>query len=157
MSSSRPNYYEILEVSNSATPEEIKSNYYRLAKLLHPDKGRGENGVGTADTAAPKADAAFQLIEEAYRILANMASRKLYDADEAACQKSFPIAAYISPNDMDSIEDPRGLSYPCRCGDVFFVGQDKLDSSNSKSPEMVVPCSSCSFAVVLRFNLPSEE
>ena len=32
-------YYEILELKEIATTQEIKESYYRLAKIHHPDKG----------------------------------------------------------------------------------------------------------------------
>ena len=33
------NYYEILEIKKTATKDEIKQSYKRLAKIHHPDKG----------------------------------------------------------------------------------------------------------------------
>ena len=36
------NYYDILEVPKTATPEEIKKSYRKLAKEHHPDKGGDE-------------------------------------------------------------------------------------------------------------------
>lgn len=32
------NYYQILNLTNKSTSEEIKAAYYTLAKLYHPDK-----------------------------------------------------------------------------------------------------------------------
>lgn len=58
-------YYEILGVPKTATQDEIKSAWRRLAAKAHPDKG--------GDTAK------FQTIEEAYRILSNPETKAAYD------------------------------------------------------------------------------
>lgn len=47
-----PNYYVVLQVSNSATDEEIRRSYKELAKVLHPDKNPHD----------PNATSAFQLV-----------------------------------------------------------------------------------------------
>ena len=58
-------HYVTLGVSKSATPDEIKKAYRKLASKHHPDKG--------GDTAM------FQKIEEAYRILSDPQQRQQYD------------------------------------------------------------------------------
>lgn len=58
-------HYATLDVPESATPDEIKKAYRKLASKHHPDKG--------GDTAQ------FQKIEEAYRILSDPAQREQYD------------------------------------------------------------------------------
>ena len=58
-------YYKILGVSNSASSEEIKKAYYRLAHKYHPDKG-GDEGK-------------FKEINEAYQILSDKEKRAQYD------------------------------------------------------------------------------
>ena len=59
------NYYEILNVSQSATYEEIKRAYHKLARINHPDKnGKKED---------------FQKIQEAYQVLSDEEHRKNYD------------------------------------------------------------------------------
>lgn len=63
------NYYEILGVSESASQDEIKKAYRKLASKHHPDKG--------GDTAT------FQEIQEAYDIIGNEQSRQEYDAKRA--------------------------------------------------------------------------
>jgi curved DNA-binding protein CbpA len=36
-------YYDVLEISNTATPEAITKNYRRLARIRHPDKNRNND------------------------------------------------------------------------------------------------------------------
>jgi molecular chaperone DnaJ len=63
------NYYEILEVLQEATQEEIKTAYRRLALQYHPDKNPGDG----------EAEEKFKKISEAYRVLADTEKRQLYD------------------------------------------------------------------------------
>lgn len=58
-------YYNILNVPKSASEEEIKNAYKRLAKIHHPDKGGDKEK--------------FQKIQEAYSILSDRESRNNYD------------------------------------------------------------------------------
>lgn len=66
------NYYEILEVNRSASPEVISKVYKLLAKKYHPD----------VQTELPKdeAEEKFKQIAEAYEILSDENKRKEYDA-----------------------------------------------------------------------------
>lgn len=59
------NYYHILGIDRSASQDEIKQAYRRMASRHHPDKG--------GDTQK------FQEIEEAYRILGDPQKRQEYD------------------------------------------------------------------------------
>ena len=63
------NYYDILNVSPTASSGEIKSAYRRLARKLHPDKNDGSE-----DTALK-----FAAIAEAYEILGHPKQRSKYD------------------------------------------------------------------------------
>jgi curved DNA-binding protein len=58
-------HYETLGIAKTASPEEIKRAYRKLASTHHPDKG--------GDTAK------FQEIEEAYRVLSDPEKRAQYD------------------------------------------------------------------------------
>jgi curved DNA-binding protein CbpA len=62
------NYYKVLHVSQSATADEIKRSYRKLAVLYHPDKNPD-----------PKAEATFKEITEAYDIIGDAAKRMRYD------------------------------------------------------------------------------
>jgi|AntAceMinimDraft_1070359.scaffolds.fasta_scaffold01333_23 curved DNA-binding protein len=59
------NYYDVLGVPKTASPEDIKRAYRKLASQHHPDKG--------GDTAK------FQQVEEAYRMLSDPAKKSEYD------------------------------------------------------------------------------
>ena len=63
------NYYEILGVSKTATEDEIKKAYRKLAVKYHPDKNEGDK----------EAEKKFQEISEAYNVLSNKEKRSEYD------------------------------------------------------------------------------
>lgn len=62
-------YYERLDVSREASPEEIKKAYRKAALLYHPDRNAGE----------PAAEAMFKACAEAYEVLSDPEKRRLYD------------------------------------------------------------------------------
>jgi molecular chaperone DnaJ len=63
-------YYEVLGVPKTASPDEIKSAYRKLARQYHPD-------VAKEDPKA--AEAKFKEISEAYEVLADPAKRSEFD------------------------------------------------------------------------------
>ncbi|NOT06729.1 MAG: J domain-containing protein, partial [Gemmatimonadales bacterium] len=62
-------FYQILGVSDKATPEEIKKAYRKLAKQHHPD----------ANPNNPKAGETFKEVSEAHGVLSDADKRKKYD------------------------------------------------------------------------------
>eukprot|EP00039_Didymoeca_costata_P032969 m.40134 g.40134 ORF g.40134 m.40134 type:complete len:150 (-) comp9630_c0_seq2:1782-2231(-) len=65
------NYYERIGVEKSASSEEIKKAYRKLALSLHPDRCTNEDQAFVT--------ARFQLINEAYMQLKDISKRYVYD------------------------------------------------------------------------------
>lgn len=63
------NFYDILWVSKSASSEEIKKAYRKLAMQYHPDRNKGNS----------EAEKKFKEINKAYETLSDTAKRKNYD------------------------------------------------------------------------------
>jgi len=63
-------YYDVLGVNKSASPDELKSAYRKLAVKYHPDKNPGDK------TAEDK----FKEASEAYGVLSDKSKKENYDS-----------------------------------------------------------------------------
>ena len=66
---SKRDYYEVLEISKTATIEEIKKAYHKKAMQYHPDRNPGDK----------EAEEKFKEAAEAYEVLSNEEKRRIYD------------------------------------------------------------------------------
>lgn len=66
-------YYKFLDVSPTASSEEIRSAFRRMAFKYHPDHNKD-----------PWAETIFKQINEAYQVLGNPAKRSAYDVERRA-------------------------------------------------------------------------
>lgn len=64
--------YKVLEVSRTATTEEIRKAYRKLARKYHPDSNQGDKN----------AEEKFKQISDAYMILGDETKRAEYDAEK---------------------------------------------------------------------------
>src|SRR6202158_6481147 len=62
-------YYEVLGVSRTASAEELKRAYRKLALQYHPDRNPND----------PQAESRFKEINEAYEVLSDQSKRQRYD------------------------------------------------------------------------------
>ncbi|GEM_PF-4597457 len=76
-------YYDLLEISENASPEEAKKAYRKLALKNHPDKNPGDKSAETK----------FKEISEAYAVLSNENARKLYDQLKRTSEAEARLAA----------------------------------------------------------------
>lgn len=68
--SSPPSYYELLQVPEGASVQELRQAFRALSKLYHPD---------TTALPAGQAAAAFQQLQQAYAVLSDPVLRQRYD------------------------------------------------------------------------------
>jgi curved DNA-binding protein CbpA len=89
--------YEILGVSRTASQEEIKKAYRKLARQYHPDVNPGDK----------KVEEKFKFINVAFEVLSNPEKRQLYDefgedamriGFDAEKAKAKPMRIASSPN-----------------------------------------------------------
>src|SRR5213595_2786594 len=69
MAKTKRDYYEVVEVQRTATADEIKRSYRKLAVRFHPDKNPND----------PHAEEKFKELGEAYDVLMDADKRAAYD------------------------------------------------------------------------------
>src|SRR5688572_10897812 len=104
---SKRDYYEVLGVSRTATDQELKTAYRKLAVKFHPDKNPGD----------ASAEETFKEAAEAYSVLSNTEQRQRYDRfGHAGVSSSAGAGSWGAPG-FGGIEDILGDLFGF--GDVF--------------------------------------
>jgi molecular chaperone DnaJ len=117
-------YYEVLAVSRTATDQEIKSAYRRLAVKYHPDKNPNDAG----------AEEKFKEAAEAYSVLSDPEQRKRYDRfGHAGVSSSAGAGAWGAPG-FGGIEDILGDLFGF--GDVFGGGRGGRRTSAQRGADL---------------------
>ena len=103
-------YYQILGISKSASADEIKKAYRKLAMKYHPDRNKGDKG----------AEAKFKDISEAYAVLSDSEKRKQYDMFGAeGFQRRFTQEDIFREFDFGSIFKEFGFGGGGRGSNIF--------------------------------------
>lgn len=92
MQNSTGNYYQLLGVEKTATAEEVKKAYKKLAFDHHPDRNQGNK----------EAEAKFKQVNEAYQVLSNPDRRKAYDMTG---RSPFDMGGADQEVDMSGVEE----------------------------------------------------
>ena len=107
---SKRDYYDILGVAKTASDQELKTAYRKLAVKHHPDKNPDD----------PHAEEKFKEAAEAYSVLSNPEQRSRYDRfGHAGVSSAAASAAWGAPG-FSGIEDILGDLFGF--GDVFGGG-----------------------------------
>jgi len=109
MAINKRDYYEVLGVNHSATEQDLKSAYRRLAHQHHPDKTQGD----------PHSEEKFKEAAEAYAVLSDPEQRRRYDRFGHSGVSSAATNAWGAPG-FGGIEDILGDLFGF--GDVFAAG-----------------------------------
>jgi DnaJ-class molecular chaperone len=123
--STKISYYEILEVEQTCSKEDLRKAYKKLALRWHPDRNPEQKEV---------AEQRFKEISEAYQILSDKDKRRTYDltgetADDFVSEKSgFSDDAYESFQNERFVRTtfvkPEDLFQSFFGGDPFFFRND---------------------------------
>jgi molecular chaperone DnaJ len=103
---SKRDYYDVLGVARTATEQEIKSAYRKLALKYHPDRNPGDKA----------AEDSFKEAAEAYAVLVDTDKRHMYDRFGHAGLGGAATGGF-DPNAFSGFEDILG-----GLGDIFGFG-----------------------------------
>ncbi|ORY98644.1 DNAJ heat shock N-terminal domain-containing protein [Syncephalastrum racemosum] len=135
-------HYEILQVSENASIDQIKLRFQQLILLHHPDKSDG-----IPDDRAHR-------ILQAWHVLRDDKKRRQYDA-ELKAKQSHQVAvinAEVDLDDMDYDEATATFSLGCRCSGTYSITEDDLEDSVD-----VVCCDNCSLRIRVLYALAGDE
>jgi len=104
-------YYEVLGISETASSDEIKKVYRKLAMKFHPDRNPGDK----------EAEEKFKQATEAYEVLSDSKKRQIYDTHGFEGLKS---RGYQGP-DFEDVFSSFGDIF----GDIFGFGRGETQRS----------------------------
>jgi molecular chaperone DnaJ len=103
-------YYEVLGVSKTASKDEIKDAYRKLAMQYHPDRNK-----------SPEAEERFKEISEAYAVLSDVEKRSQYDnLGHAGFDQRYTTEDIFRGADFDSILRDLGFGFSS-FGGIFNI------------------------------------
>jgi molecular chaperone DnaJ len=106
MAATKRDYYDVLGVSKTASVDEIKSAYRKLAKEYHPDMNPNDRKA---------AEEKFKELSEAYEVLSDAKKRQVYDQyGHEAANRNFGPGGFDFRRDFTHTSDLRDIF-----GDIF--------------------------------------
>src|SRR3954453_23932911 len=113
-------YYAALGVERSASPDEIKKAYRRLARKYHPDVSK-----------EPGAEARFKEVAEAYDTLKDAEKKAAYDA----LGQRRPGEEFTAPGEWRNEFDPGGFSEDIDLADLLDALRGRHGGGAQRRPQ----------------------
>lgn len=109
-------YYKILELPTTASLQEIKRSFRRLAQQFHPDKNDGSN----------MAAAHFREIQEAYKVLSDPKKREAYHYQRWYVRSTGKPFASAPLNPANILQECRVLQQYVASMNIFHLRYDAV-------------------------------
>lgn len=123
-------YYKILEIGRSATPEEVKKAYRRMALRYHPDRNPGNT----------EAEARFKEAAEAYSVLADPQKREIYNHYGHSGLQSGGWSGFsgFDSSVFEDFEDILGSFFGFSFGDIFGQRRERAGARSGRGRDLVM-------------------
>lgn len=140
-------YFSVLEISSTASADEIKKSYKDLLLRLHPDKN-------IEDGSEAKGEECSHVVK-AFRVLTNPVVRKKWEAERKAFLERDPgkeegtVWKKILLDDMEKAGSEWRTE--CRCGGEFTLDEEDLAEMNLQDEGPIfVECETCSLIIEVK-------
>ncbi|KAH9622706.1 hypothetical protein KSS87_014847, partial [Heliosperma pusillum] len=161
-------YYEILNVKEDSSIEDIRQSYRSALLQTHPDKLHRSSNLATSGNDI---EDKFGKVQKAWETLGDSRSRALYDHKLRSLRCDMLVADDVALEDMlvEDTEEVLEIYYQCRCGDYFVISWSELEEMGYdlgkhengvcvRNPEavpgsVILSCGSCSLKIRLLVNL----
>ncbi|KAK0657079.1 hypothetical protein B0T16DRAFT_319658 [Cercophora newfieldiana] len=127
-----PNYYAILEVSETATTTQIRDAYKRAALKTHPDRVPSDSPERAERTRK------FQLVNDAYYTLSDPSRRREYDAQRKLFSGTWPDSSQMpggftgaDPFAEATEGEPNNTANEFSWARNFFTGQNAAGAGST--------------------------
>jgi curved DNA-binding protein CbpA len=155
----RMTHYDVLGISSTtASYDDIKSSFHKLARQSHPDKQQQQQQQNHHPTTTA---VNFKRIQQAWEILRNDELRKSYNDElqqQALSQKKKTKGAIeISwkEDTEEAVDEETGQSiyiYDCRCGEEVIIWEEETETVTTTTADdddddqyQYVDCPGCCF------------
>uniref|UniRef100_A0A8D8CIS2 DnaJ homolog subfamily C member 24 n=1 Tax=Culex pipiens TaxID=7175 RepID=A0A8D8CIS2_CULPI len=132
-------HYEVLNVAQDASLDEIRRAYQALALRFHPDKR-----LSHPAPEEPNSNDSFIRIDEAWKVLRDDQARRVYDAElmQSTCREEYFVNETLTRAEFRHEEEEDYHYHTCRCGGLYVL-PDGLGPDES----CYIGCDECSLVV----------